>query len=93
LPTALLLINIEVGKETKVMRLLKTIKGVEEVHLVFGAYDMVAKIKTDSMDELQEIVTNRLLRSKIIRSSTTMIIIPEKPKVVVLTEEIPKIFA
>ena len=93
MPTALLLINIEVGKETKVMRLLKTIKGVEEVHLVFGAYDMVAKIKTDSMDELQEIVTNRLLRSKIIRSSTTMIIIPEKPKVVVLTEEIPKIFA
>ena len=54
---------------------------------------MVVKIKTESMDELQEIVTNRLLRLKEISSCTTMMIVPEKPKVVVLTKEIPKILA
>ena len=91
--TALLLITTEIGKEIKVMKLLKTTKGVEDVHLVYGAYDMVAKIRTESMDELQEIVTNRLMISKEIRSSTTLMIIPEKPKVVVLTEENPKILA
>jgi hypothetical protein len=53
----------------------------------------VVKIKTESMDKLQEIVTDRLLRSKEVSSCTTMMIVPEKPKVVVLTKEVPKIFA
>ena len=91
--TALLLITTESGTETKVMKLLKTTKGVEDIHLVYGAYDMVARIRAESMDELQEIVANRLGRLKEIKSSTTLIIIPEKPNVVVFTEENPKILA
>lgn len=77
--------------ETKVMRLLKTINAVEEVYLVYGAYDIVAKIRTESMDELKEITTSRLRKSNEIRSSTTMIVIPEKLNLVVLTGEGPKI--
>jgi DNA-binding Lrp family transcriptional regulator len=91
LPTALLLITTEIGEEIKVMRLLKKIEGVEAVYLVYSAYDIVAKIRTESLDELQDIVTNRLIRLKEIRSCTKMVIIPEKPKVVVLTEEKPRI--
>ncbi len=75
------------------MRLIKIIKGIEKVHLVYSSYDMVVKVKTESMDELQEIVTNLLLKSKDIKSLTTMIIVPEKTKVVVLSEESQKILA
>ncbi len=91
--SALLLINTKIGKEIKLMRLIKIIKGIEELHLVYGSYDMVVKVKTESMDELQEIVTNLLLKSKDIKSLTTMIIVPEKTKVVVLSEESQKILA
>ena len=91
--TALLLITTEIGKETGIKRLLKAIKGVEYVYLVYGAYDVIAKIRTESMDELQEIVTNHLTRSTEIKLVTRMIIFPEKPEVVVLAEENPKILA
>lgn len=93
LVTALLFINAEMGNESAVMELLRRIVGVEEVYLVYGAYDIVAKIRTESMDQFQEIVDNRLRRLKEIRSSTKMIIIPEKPKVVVLSNERLKILA
>ena len=90
---ALLLINAETGNETAIRELLRKIVGVEEVYLVYGAYDIVAKIKTENMDKLQEIIDNRLRRFKEIRSRTTMIIIPEKPKVIVITNERSKIIA
>ena len=93
MPTALLLITTESGKETGIVRLLKAIKGVEYVYAVYGVYDVIAKIRTESMDELQEIVTNHLTRSTEIKSVTRMMILPEKPEVVVLTEENPKILA
>ena len=93
MPTALLLVHIEIGKENEVMTLLKNTKGAEDIYLVFGAYDIVAKIRTETIDELQEIVNNRLLKSKEIRSTTAMIIIPEKPKVVVLSQKTAKILA
>jgi DNA-binding Lrp family transcriptional regulator len=90
---ALLLINAETGNETAIRELLRKIVGVEEVYLVYGAYDIVAKIKTENMDKLQEIIDNHLRRFKEIRSRTTMIIIPEKPKVIVITNERSKIIA
>lgn len=89
--TALLLINAEMGNETTVMELLRGIVGVKEVYLVYGAYDIVAKIRTESMDKLREIIKKRLRRLKEIRSSTTMIIIPEKRKVGLPTKERLKI--
>jgi DNA-binding Lrp family transcriptional regulator len=91
--TALLLITTEIGKETGIKRLLKAIKGVEYTYLLYGAYDVIAKITTESMDELQDIVINHLTRSTEIKSVTRMIILPEKPEVVVLREENAKILA
>ncbi len=91
--TAYLLIITESGKETKVSNSLKTVAGVEEVYLVYGAYDVVIKIKAENLDALQEIVSTHLISSKEIRSTAPLILIPEKPKVVVLKEENPKIIA
>jgi DNA-binding Lrp family transcriptional regulator len=72
--TAFLLVNAEIGSETKVLRVLETIDAVEEVYLVYGVYDIVAKISTESMDELKEIITSSLIRSNQVESTTTMIV-------------------
>lgn len=75
MPTAFVLINAEIGAEDEVLQLLKKIEGVEEAYTVYGVYDIVTKIKAESMNELKEIVTWRIRRLNKVRSTLTMIVI------------------
>ena len=75
--TAFVLINAEIGAEDEVLQSLKKIEGVEEAHTVYGVYDIVTKIKAESMDKLKEIVTWHIRRLDRVRSTLTMIVIEE----------------
>jgi len=77
---ALLLVNAEIGNETKVIKFLREIVEVKEVYSVIGVYDIVAKIKAKGKNELRQIINNRLRKFQAIRSISIMIIIPEKTK-------------
>ena len=50
MPTAFVLINTEIGAEADVLRELKEVEGVEEANAVCGVYDMIARVKADTMD-------------------------------------------
>jgi DNA-binding Lrp family transcriptional regulator len=67
---AFVFINTEIGAERTVLSAIKKISGVEEAHVVYGIYDIVAKIAADSMDELRQIVIHRIRR--IIKVLTTL---------------------
>jgi len=73
LPLAFVLINAEIGGEQEVIKALKTIKNVKEAHLVYGVYDIVAKVEADTMDKLKEIITWNIRRLDKVRSTLTMI--------------------
>ena len=77
MPMAYVLINAEIGAEADVLQSLKKIEGVEEAYTVYGVYDIVTKIKAESMDELKEIVTWQIRRLDRVRSTLTMIVIEE----------------
>ena len=72
---AFVLINTETGSEQEVLDELKKIDAVKESYLVFGVYDIVAKIGADTMDKLKEIVTWTIRRVDKVGSTLTMIII------------------
>jgi len=78
MPTAFVLINTEIGSEADVLKDLKKVEGVEEAHSVYGVYDIVARVKADTMDKLKEIVTWRVRRLDKVRSTLTMIAVEEK---------------
>ena len=78
--SALLLINTQIGSEKEVLNALEVIDAMKEIYLVCGVYDIVTKIEAKNMNELKEIITCRLLRSKLVKNSTTMLIIPDKQK-------------
>ncbi|HDO42163.1 MAG TPA: Lrp/AsnC family transcriptional regulator, partial [Candidatus Bathyarchaeota archaeon] len=59
---------------------LKKIEGVKEAYSVYGVYDIVAKVRADSMDKLKDIVTWRIRRLNKVRSTLTMIVIEEMRK-------------
>ena len=74
MPAAFVLINAEIGAEADVLRSLKKIAGVDEAYTVYGVYDIVTKIKAESMDALKEIVTWQIRRLDRVRSTLTMIV-------------------
>jgi len=48
---------------------------VKEAYMVYGVYDVVAKVEADTMDKLKEIVTWHVRRLDKVRSTLTMIVI------------------
>ena len=70
--TAYVLINCELGSEEAVISDLKSIGGVKEVHGTFGAYDILAKVESDQVEKLREIITWKIRKIPKIRSTLTL---------------------
>ena len=77
MPRAYVLINVESGSEDEVLRELKTIEGVEEAYFSYGVYDLITKIKSETMDKLKEMVTRRIRTLSKVRSTLTLIMMEE----------------
>jgi len=75
MPMAFVLINAEIGSEEEVMKELKKVEGVVEAYVVYGVYDVVAKIRADTMDKLKDAVTWHVRRLNKVRSTLTMIVV------------------
>jgi len=55
--TAYVLVNCELGSEESIIQQLKSLDGVVEVHGTFGAYDILAKIESATVENLRETIT------------------------------------
>ncbi|MGD0550552.1 MAG: Lrp/AsnC ligand binding domain-containing protein [Candidatus Bathyarchaeia archaeon] len=75
MPSAFVLINAEIGSEDDVLKQLKSLPNVKESYVVYGVYDIVAKVSADTMDKLKEIVTWKIRRLDKVRSTLTMIVV------------------
>ena len=73
LASAYVLINTEIGGEEDVIKQLKEMSVVEEVSVVYGVYDIVAKITSDTMESLKDIITTKVRHLNKVRSTMTMI--------------------
>ncbi len=70
--TAFLLLVTRGGKETIIAEKLLKEKIVLESHIVYGEYDIIAKVKARNMKELQEFVIS-LRKNKNIERTITMV--------------------
>ena len=77
MPQAFVLINVESGAEEDLVKELKKIEGVEEAYFSYGVYDIITKIKADSMEQLKEMVTHRIRALTRVRSTLTLIMMEE----------------
>ncbi len=57
MPKAYVLINCDIGSEETVMSKLKEIDLVKEVHVTFGAYDIVVLVEADTVESLRDAIT------------------------------------
>ena len=73
--TAFVLINAEIGAENDVLKDLKTIPEIKEAHMVYGVYDIIARVETDSMQDLKDTISWKIRRLDKVRSTLTMIVV------------------
>ncbi len=71
--TDFVLLNAELGAETEVLDGLKLIDEVKETHLIYGVYDIIARIEAETMDELRKVIGWKIRRLTKVRSTITMV--------------------
>jgi DNA-binding Lrp family transcriptional regulator len=75
LAKAYVLINTEMGKEEDVLKALKQLPYVTEAHMVYGVYDIIAKVEADSLERVKETISSRMRRLEHVRSTLSIIVI------------------
>jgi DNA-binding Lrp family transcriptional regulator len=73
--TAFILINAELGQESDVEKALEAFPEVKETNHVYGVYDLVVKVESESMEVLKEVLHNRIRPIEDIKSTMTLIVI------------------
>ena len=69
---AFVLINCELGSEDEIISELKTFSDVKEVRGTFGAYDIIAKISSESIEKIRETISWKIRKIEKIRSTLTL---------------------
>ena len=85
MPEAFIVINVKLGLEEETLNEILKIEGVEEAYTVYGVYDIVAKVKAETLNKLKEIVTWKIRRLSSIMSTTTMVVIEGRKKTSIIS--------
>lgn len=72
---AMVLFNIESGSENHVLTQVKKVEGVEEAYISYGVYDLVVKVRADSMNDLKELISDKLRQISKVRSTISLLLI------------------
>ena len=75
LPTSLVLIDTEIGEENIVLDSLKEVDGFIEGFLVYGVYDIVARINAENLEDLKETIVSRIRGLDKVLSTNTLLVV------------------
>ena len=74
MPTAFVLVNTEIGSELAVLSELKKVERVKEAVAIYGAYDIMVRVASESMDEVKQTIVWNIRKMDRVRATLTMII-------------------
>jgi DNA-binding Lrp family transcriptional regulator len=72
MPTAIVLLKIDHRKVTGTAEKLLDIRDISEVYSVSGRYDLLVVIKCESLDKMEYVITDQLLKTDGIVDSETL---------------------
>ncbi len=73
MPTAYVLLNVELGSEDEVLKSLSKMNEVTEAYRVYGSYDTLVKVSAETTAKLKEVVTWKIRRLPNVNTTLTMI--------------------
>ena len=73
--TAYVLISCVMGEEQTVLEQIKSIPQIKTAMITYGEYDLVAKIHTESQQEMASMISSQIRQIQKIRSTITLHVI------------------
>ena len=70
-----MLISCNVGEEYSIYSKLKEIPEITDCIITYGSYDIVAKFETDTLEEMNQVISSKIRRLEKIRSTITLRVI------------------
>lgn len=74
---AYILLTTEGGTEDNVLSQVRNIAGVEQAYVSYGVYDIIIKVKAETMQELKDVVTYRIRKIESVQSTLTLLLVDE----------------
>ncbi|MBU6998105.1 MAG: Lrp/AsnC ligand binding domain-containing protein [Theionarchaea archaeon] len=71
--TAYILVATTIGKEKVVAEELESMKEVEFADILYGEWDIILRVKVESLTDLDAFLTQRLRKMKNIKLTSTLI--------------------
>lgn len=75
---AYVLVQCDLGAEVQIINEIMKIPEIKEVRGTYGIYDVFCKVQSDSKEELDQIITNKIRKIQKIRSTITLHYIPSQ---------------
>ncbi len=73
--SAIVLVNTDVQTPKTVLQGLKQLDGVEEVHPLYGAYDILVRVRGDSINDIRDITQLGIRKVSGVANSLTLLIV------------------
>lgn len=75
MPTAFVFITTEPASLPEVLKEVEAVDGVEEAEMVYGLYDIVAKVEVETMEKLKHIIAYQIRAINKVQSTQTLLVI------------------
>ena len=62
----------------EVLKKIKAVEGVEEAEIAYGVYDIVAKVKTETMDQLKQIISFKIRMLANVLTTNTLLVVRQE---------------
>lgn len=77
---AVVMVNVDIGKEDEVFNKLLELPEVKEVYMVYGVHDLVVVLETSDMDAMRTLITQKIRKIDGVKSTITSIVIKKQIK-------------
>ncbi len=71
---AFVVINVKIGSERDTFKKLEKLPNIKEAHIVYGTFDIIARIEANSMEKLKDNIAD-IRNMDSVRSTLTMIVV------------------
>ena len=78
MPVAFVFITTEPASMPEVLKEVEAIEGVEEAEMVYGVYDIVVKMKVETMDRLKQIITYHIRKIDKVLTTQTLLVVRQE---------------
>jgi len=80
LSEAIVMVNVDIGKEDEVFNKLLELPEVMEIYMVYGVHDIIVILRAQDMDTMRSVITQKIRKINGVKSTVTSIVIKKQVK-------------